>query len=438
MKARLGFALCVALATATLYAEGVLKDGWIEVALLAPVVWFSVSPRSSGLFKNLLLSLMVVCLTVTTIDLVLRPLLERRLNYTPLNVYARKLPTLSIVGRWDPNLSLVDTLYGDLAALVGVESSREPRQIVFQTDDAGFRNSRVPEQIELLVLGDSFGAGWGTTQNKIFASLLQEKYGVRTYNLSYPGGPYDQYVNFTIEWSRLSFVSQPKLVWTFFTGNDFDDPGGEVWDVAALPWNSRIGELLVKYRTFRNRSPLNRMMEGMRHQWHGDSGVVVRTLPDGRPVLFLAGYEAWAAKSREEVEHHQNFSKLERTLKAMLTLTRERQIDVTILLLPTKGEVYRWIWNERAPRLEDAESSGFARAILGLCGRVQLRCLDTKPFLVAEARRLFDSSGELMWWRDDSHLGERGHEAIAAFISQHVLNSHSNSLSTTHTGDTDR
>lgn len=88
MKARLGFALCVALATAALYAEGVLKDGWIEVALLAPVVWFSVSPGPSGLFKNLLLSLMVVCLTAITIDLVLRPLLERRLNYTPLNMYA--------------------------------------------------------------------------------------------------------------------------------------------------------------------------------------------------------------------------------------------------------------------------------------------------------------------------------------------------------------
>ena len=47
------------------------------------------------------------------------------------------------------------------------------------------------------------------------------------------------------------------------------------------------------------------------------------------------------------------------------TFLKERQIDVTILLLPTKGEVYRWIWN----------------------ARVQLRCFDVKPFLVAEARR---------------------------------------------------
>ena len=47
------------------------------------------------------------------------------------------------------------------------------------------------------------------------------------------------------------------------------------------------------------------------------------------------------------------------------TFLKERQIDVTILLLPTKVEVYRWIWNERA----------------------QLRRFDVKPFLVAEARR---------------------------------------------------
>ena len=52
MKTRFGFALCVALATAMLYAEGVLKDGLIEVAMLAPVVWFLVSSRPSELFKT--------------------------------------------------------------------------------------------------------------------------------------------------------------------------------------------------------------------------------------------------------------------------------------------------------------------------------------------------------------------------------------------------
>jgi hypothetical protein len=92
-----------------------------------------------------------------------------------------------------------------------------------------------------------------------------------------------------------------------------------------------------------------------------------------------------------------------------------------VLILPAKGEVYPWILDERAPAPEDARSSGFALAVLGACERAGLRCLDTKPYLVEEARRVFAASGDLLWWRDDTHLGERGHEAVARLIAERVL-----------------
>lgn len=321
---------------------------------------------------------------------------------------------------------LIDDQYGDVAALAGDPALGERRRIVFQTDAAGFRNGDVKAPIDLVVLGDSFGAGWGTTQDRIFARLLETTYGRHTHNLSFPGGPYDQYVNFAIESLRLHLASGAVVIWTFYTGNDPDDSGGEVWDLEALPWQSDLGAWRVSYRTLRNRSPLNRLMEGLRMRIKGETGAVTkRTLPNGQPILFAGWQEHRGTKPREEVERHQNFPKLLQTMQAMKQLTEKKGLKLAILILPTKGEVYRWILDQREPRPEDACSSGFAEAVLAACVRHQLTCFDTKPYFVEKAWRLFKSSGTLLWWRDDTHLGEEGHKAMAAFIAEGIVKTES-------------
>jgi hypothetical protein len=392
------------------------------VAFLAPVAWFLAAPVPPQRLKLLLLSLSVFCMAVSGLDLGLRPLMSRRLDYTPLNVYAHKLPQLPIVGRWDPDLHLVDRLYGDLAAVLGKAAFREYREVAFLTDRAGFRNQAIPERADVIVLGDSFAAGWGTTQDKIFARLLETRYGRRVYNLAYPGGPYDQFVNLCIESPRMRLTPDAKVVWTFYTGNDLDDAGGETWDVEKLPWRGKLGQWQVRYRTYRNRSPLNRLMEAVRWRLskkHLD--VIVRQLSDGRPVLFQGGHEAWARRSRDEVEQHPNFARLERTLAAMRRRIENPRLALTILILPTKGQVYSWLLGQDVRSVPSEPSSGFAQAVLGACERTGLRCLDTTPYLTERAGQVFASTGELLWWRDDTHLGEQGHEALAEFIADRVL-----------------
>ncbi len=422
MRRRLGLALVAAGVTAAPFAEGVLKNGWIEVVLLVPVVLVFLLSDPPAWTENLLLSLTALCLAVSVADLLLRPTLGPRLHYTPMNLFARKLPRLPIVGRWDQNVTFSGEAYGDLAALTGEPALREPRWIDFRTDEAGFRNERGRKPIDLLVLGDSFAAGAGTSQDNIFARVLETRYRRSVYNLAYPGGPYDQFVNFAIEWPRLPLAPQVTLIWTLYTGNDLDDAGGEIWDLSALPWRERAGEWIVRYRTFRNRSPLNQLMEGWRARWGGAAGgVVVRRLPDGGSALFLSSHEAWGMKSRAEVERHPNFSKLERTFAAMQALAGERGVPIVVLILPTKGEVYRWLLTQRPSAQWEERPSGFAQAVLAACERARLRCLDVKPFLVAEARRVFEATGDLLWWRDDTHPNERGHRAIADLIAREVL-----------------
>lgn len=403
--------------TGLLYAEGVLKSGWFEVALLLPILFFILSRKPPAFLLPTVMAIMAVSLTLVISDIALRPFLERRLNYTALNVYSHSHPPLPIVARWDSHLDLVDELYGDLAAVDGNPALQERRRVVFRTDEAGFRNEKVPDQIDLFALGDSNTAGWGTSQESIFSELLQRQ-GIRTYNLGYPGGPYDQYINFAIEWPRLKVKPQALLVWTLYVGNDMDDEGGNVWDLDKLPWRNSFEQWLVHCRTFRNRSPLNRLTNNILTRSHplSKGGITIRNLPDGATMLFSNSYEAWSRKPQSAVEEHPNFAKLKRTFAAMRELTQKRDVQVIVLILPNKGDIYRWILESRATLPEDRAPTGVAEAMRGACEQAGFRCIDMKPYLYDVAVRLYQSSGKLLWWRDDTHIGENGHEAIARFV----------------------
>ena len=423
LRLRFGLAVLALVATGSLYAEGVIKTGWIEAALVIPIGLSLVAQGSLARYlPNVIISITAISLSLTIFDLILRPILGHRLHYTPTNFSPHRYPELPLVARWDYDQILEMESFGDLAAMIGDPALQERRRIVFRTDEFGFRNIPRSEPANVLILGDSFSAGTGTTDEDTFPRVLESNYGVRTYNLSYPGGPYDQFITFAIEWPRLKVTPRPHMIWTFFTGNDMDDAGGEIWDISHLPWQHGIAAWRVKFKTYRNRSPLNQWMEALRIRFKGKSSdVIARPLPDGQSVLFFKPQELWGNRSRPEVEQHPNFEKLKRTLAAMRELTTERQVDLTVLVFPTKGEVYRWLLEARNPLPEDSHASGFAQAVLEVCQTSSIMCYDTKAYLVSEARRLYDTEGKLLWWRDDTHIGKYGHRAIANYIADRVL-----------------
>lgn len=423
IRGRIVPALAAAGGTALLFAEGALISGWTEAVLLAFIGWCVVTSRGT-LGANLLVSLTALSVTTALVDVLLRPVLGPRLHFTPTNVFTRRLPELPLLGRFDPNVRFIGDGYGDIAAISGDSGAREVRRITLHTDEAGFRNEPGADRrpIDLIVLGDSFGAGWGTTQDAIFARFLETKYGRRVYNLSFPASPWEEYLNFAIESPRLAFTERPVLVWTLFAGNDIYEPYGDTWDPASLPWNGPAGAWMQRYRTFRGRSPFRQLSAGIQRRWQGAGDATLRReVGDGRSILFSTVNNEMGTLSREDVERHPNFPKLERTLAAMKDLAARRGVQVTLLVLPTKNEVYRWILEGRPLRGDDVRVSGFAEAVQAACGRVGLRCLDVKPYLIAEAQRRFERSREFLWWRDDTHLNDLGHEAVAAFIAQRVL-----------------
>jgi hypothetical protein len=425
-RLRWTIALLTAATTGAVYAEGVLISGWIEVMLFIPIVLLLLPTQSQSLdriLQNGLITITAISLSVVGLDLILRPTFAHKLHYGPMNITSHKLPELPIVARWNPNLNIDMDSYGDLAAMVGDPAVRELRKLVFQTDAYGFRNGPQSHPIDVLILGDSFPAGSGTTEDEVFARVLETSYGVHTYNLAFPGGPYDQFINFAIEWPRLKVAPNPRMVWTFYTGNDMDDAAGELWDLAHLPWNQGLSAWRVAFKSYRSQSPLRQLFEVIRIRIRASpKNVIIRLLPDGSPVLFFENQENWGKASRQKVEQYPTYPKLIRTMNAMHELTTERHVQLTVLILPTKGEVYRWLLDARNPQPEDQNASGFAIAILEACKNMGLVCVDMKPFLISEAEQLYKREGKLLWWRDDTHIGKYGHAAIAAYIAETVLN----------------
>jgi hypothetical protein len=129
--------------------------------------------------------------------------------------------------KYQKNIS--DTIfmpYGDIYAL-DVSSNKkknlikEPRKQKFITDNYGIRNNlNKIEDAEIILVGDSFITGNGTTQEYIPANILSEISGKKVASLSYGGlnpAEYQMIINKYINVIR----EDAKIFVFYFEGNDF-------------------------------------------------------------------------------------------------------------------------------------------------------------------------------------------------------------------------
>lgn len=105
----------------------------------------------------------------------------------------------------------------------------------------------------------------------------------------------------------------------------------------------------------------------------------------------------------------------------MERLAVERRLKVSVVLVPSKEEVYSWVLDGGAAWSSGAEASGFSEVLRGLCARHGFRFLDLKPALAEESRREYERSGALLWWGDDTHRNAEGQRAAARAVYQDLL-----------------
>ncbi len=393
-------------------------------------------PRAAGIS----LAAISVCLMITVLDLASHHLLTPFFfPARPPVTYWQPWPAMPLVHRFPPNVRWEGQTFGDLAAMTDNKNYREYRRLKFVTDRFGFRNGppapgNPSPDLDLIVLGDSFGAGSGTTQEDTWSSILAGKYGLETYNLSVDGeGPWGEFINLAVELERLRLKpDRTVLLWALFTGNDLDDPCYPTLKTADLPWNDRIGALKVSYGLFMARSPLRQL--GKRAQWKLDRllshrneienrWIIDRQFLDSSQLLFIRNFAERKDRSLHEIQTHPNFACVKATIAAMKHLAASEHLTVVILLLPSKEEVYTWVLNRAPPWSTDSTPSSLSIALREISEREGIYFLDMKPFLIESSKKSFEDSRELLWWRDDSHWNSRGNREVAAFVYSKVLRS---------------
>ncbi len=166
-----------------------------------------------------------ICVAVFLCDLIARIIVPHGAYANPVRFAFHFWPPEPTLYRYYPNVSFEGPIEGSLAAISGKTHARELRTIRFRTDSLGFRNEPDAHRnvIDTIVLGDSFGVGDGTTQDKTWSRLIQEECRRRVYNLSIQSGPRNELVTLKVVRPGLCMTPDAVVLWAIFSGNDLTD-----------------------------------------------------------------------------------------------------------------------------------------------------------------------------------------------------------------------
>jgi hypothetical protein len=367
--------------------------------------------RTALVLASLLVSLILL-------DLALRPVMYPRL-FGPPQLFMFRWPPMPDLWRYRPNISFAGVVYGDMAS----PQYQERRHEVFQTDSSGFRNTPAQERqareghVDLIMLGDSFGVGVGTTQEKTWGGLFENKYGLHTYNLSMPGsGPWHELINLKIACQRLRCDQNTTVLWALFSGNDLQD---DIYDdMEPSLSNNPIHDFFVDAASFRNLSPLREITDKLFIRAH--STPITKSLPNGKKLIFRPRYVNAVQLNLDQVRQHPHYQKIVAVVDEMKRFADARHFSVVVTVAPAKEEIYSSILNGNPDSAANG-TSGFATAIEQLCQQDKLPYLDLKPLFAQEAQKQL-ALGNLLWWSDDTHWNERGNELAAVAVHDHLLN----------------
>lgn len=286
--------------------------------------------RYKNLFTNILLSLFVVWLAASTIDL----------GYHLYLIYAPKPPgeriesEVETIFKYRPNQVIYDSArYGDLAEMGRLTKEYpQARKIVCQIDELGYRNpiGQKDKKNKVLLIGDSFGFGAVDDENTI-SGCLRKDYNTSTYNLSIPGyGPWQEFYTLRQEIDKINKADTCTVVWLLFTGNDlagrFDST-----NVADSKTNWRDD-----FYSFRKKSPMRKsFLEITNPKVMADKNVEQRVIY-GDTILFYKKYLEQEQLTEKQIKAHPNYRRFTKVIDDMKALCAAKNVGLVTVIISAK------------------------------------------------------------------------------------------------------
>jgi hypothetical protein len=300
---------------------------------------------------------------------------------------------------------------GQVASYLPDAGFYEPRDITVATDELGLRNSPGAwrEEQDIVLLGDSFPFGYGTTQEAIWSRQLADLTGKRVYNAAvYGSGPTQQIelLRYLLEERGLRLAPRARVALLVFEGNDFTD--ANAYRLRAMSpiviWKNRLGQYF-------DGTLLGKLRQIVLHQAQlRRSGPLYAVQTSGRfgPMAFARFYAQAVAEMDRTPEAAQALfarSGIEEGFVRLDQLARQKGFHVSVFYCPTKERVYARYYPDHLaiPAADYLEALTRRAAVAHGYDYVDL----TPVFLKASEQ------GELVYWRDDTHINERGHHILA-------------------------
>lgn len=284
--------------------------------------------------------------------------------------------------------------HGDLRAMT-TEDIAEPRRVQFHTDADGFRNQRDYHGQRYLLVGDSFIAGSGNSQEDLLASQLLRDYGLDTYSLAIPGSPADYAV--TMRGFAKRHGGNFRVLLFLFEGNDFDE-SRERHENTLARYGRRYYGLFSEFSTYRvTKSLLKRLTRA--RSIHASTELELVEL-GAKKMAYYKRY--MDVTRRTQVPDPEGFERAIESMGAHI----ER-----VYFIPTKYRVYAR-HSKPGEMLPNAQWEYLA----GVCRKQQLRCTSLTEPLVQESGVLL-KKGEFIWWRDDTHWNRHGIAVAARHVA---------------------
>jgi alginate O-acetyltransferase complex protein AlgJ len=293
--------------------------------------------------------------------------------------------TVTTYCQFYPNQSIEMDAVGDLAHHTDKAVHRTERWV---TDKLGYRNDAFIEQADVLIIGDSFIAGTGLTQDDLLSNKLQSKMGkgFKIYNMAPSSfAKFDYFL-------RLGIIKKPKMIIFVMVERHLPDP---LYQIPTTDFKSK----LVKYPIYGSYTAIMdkafrfsslKWLNARIHHYYGNG---LRAVNDST-MFFLEGYRQKHAKS--------DLARTVRTIKSYKKYCDNLGIKFLYLPMPDKETVYY----EQVPIAKQADYLVREDSMLNTSGVATIKTLG----LYNNFRK---THSEVLYQPDDSHWNPIATELVS-------------------------
>lgn len=317
--------------------------------------------------------------------------------------------------RFFTNRSITTTAIGDLSRETSIRALQVEKQVTFTTDEWGLRNTNAVLHPEIVVLGDSYLAGSGTTDADTLTAKMSSMLGTSVYNFGVQS--IDVPALFLRD-PRFSEIPPEILIWAPVARRirprplsipvKTDEPPSLAQRLIAT--HREVGEALALYKERMNRDnqlsfQARYLYNGLLYRLMGHENLIYPEGPEGSPALAL-DVEAQGL----------HVSPLERGVREVVSMVRafsqfldEHRVRFVYCPIPESATIYPELFQDR----KRIVTPSFLDILISELEEAGVVTVDLRPVFAAH-------KSPYLYYRDDSHWNPRAIELAAGALSQRV------------------